>query len=87
MDTQSPMEQENAGGLTTQDRELAEAKRQGLLIQFNEHAPGIDRESPTSIAGAAVTQQEEMNELGRLDNVSGKNVFCSDEELSDDDLL
>ena len=88
MDARNEGGQENGAGSTLQDRELAAAKEKGLLVEFDDAGhTGMDKESPTSVVGVVQTQQQEMNELDRLESARGNGMFCSDAEDSDDVLL
>jgi hypothetical protein len=71
--------QEGANTLSVQDRELADAKTKGLLVDLG------DSISPTSVVAHA--RSTEMKEMDEWDNAKGGDeFFCSDDD-SDDDLL
>jgi hypothetical protein len=91
MDTQtSEVGQENIS-LSIQDRELADAKKKGLLVDIGgAGGGGVDeKSSPTSVLELDIlgTNQQEMKELDQWDTARAGDDFCLEEEDSDDDLL
>jgi hypothetical protein len=86
MDANSTEELSNHVPMTVQDRELADAKSKGLLVEMGNMGETIDNNSPTSVLYHDRTEQE-MKELDHWDISRNNNAFSLDEEDSDDDLL
>jgi hypothetical protein len=78
MDANSTEELSNHVPMTVQDRELADAKSKGLLVEMGNMGETIDNNSPTSVL---------YQELDHWDISRNNNAFSLDEEDSDDDLL
>ena len=87
MDANSMETISNQVPMTVQDRELADAKSKGLLVEMDNTGETIDNSSPTSVLYQNPTEQQELKELDHWDIGRNDNAFCFDEEDSDDDLL
>ena len=73
--------------MTVQDRELADAKSKGLLVEMDNIGESIDNSSPTSVLYPDQSEQQEMKELDHWDIGRSNHSFGLDEDDSDDDLL
>lgn len=87
MDTKFSEDEPDDVPMTVQDRELADAKRKGLLVDIGDNDKTMDISSPTAVFEIARTHLQEMKELDQWDMTRGNDDFCLDDEDSDDDLL
>ncbi len=69
--------------MTVQDRELADAKKRGLLVDIGD----TDTSFPTSMLEFDCTRQKEMEEIDNWDIARGEEFRLDTDDDSDDDLL
>ena len=91
MQAEAPKEtnSEISNSMSVQEKEIAEAKTKGLLVDLGQSNTTEDgASSSSSPIGMNDTGSSEMLELDRWDSVrDDSGIFCSDEEDSDDELL
>jgi len=80
MDTANTAAETPDPNFSVQDKQLADAKKNGLLVDLGDTTNNV---SPTSVLGFARNEQAEMKELDQWD--SARNDFDLDD--SDDELL
>lgn len=82
--------------MSIRDKELAEAKTKGLLVDFGdtcdkyENNSEVNKVSPVSIDGMDATSiEQDMRELDRWDKTRGNDdlLLSDDDDSDDDDLL
>lgn len=90
----------DTNNLSTREKELAQAREKGLLVDLGDAvANGSSNNktakasgtalfdgSPTSVVGVSKTQQAEMKELDEWEAAAGNDaVFCSDDDDDESD--